>query len=158
VSIGNGCVVSPNVVIYSDVKIGKNTLLGDNASIREGCRIGDKCLISRNVSINYNTLIGNNTKVMDNTHLTGNMIIGNEVFISCLVATTNDNYIGKKGFHKKMKGPVIEDNASIGAGANLLPNTKIGHDAIVAAGAVVTKDVEPETVVMGVPARTKPTK
>lgn len=154
VLIGEGSVVSPNAVIYTDVIIGKGTLIGDSASIREQCRIGDNCIISRCVTVNYNTKIGDRTKIMDNTHITGNMTIGNNVFISVLVATTNDNNIGLKGYDEsKVIGPTIEDNVAIGAAANILPSVKIGKGSIVGAGAVVTKDVPEKTLVLGVPAK-----
>lgn len=154
VIIGDGTVISPHSIIYTDVKIGKGTLIGDGASIREECEIGNKCIISRNVSINYNTKIGNGTKIMDNTHITGNVVIGNNVFISTLVATTNDNNIGSKGYDEFfIKGPTIEDNVSIGAAANILPGVRIGEHSIVGASALVTKDIPPRKVVMGVPGK-----
>lgn len=152
--IGNESVVSPGAVIYTDVIIGEGTLVGDNASIREGCRIGDGCIIARNVSVNYNTMIGNSTKIMDNSHITGNMIIEDHVFISVLVATTNDNLIGKGEYSdEREKGPYIKTGATIGAAANILPAVTIGRNALVGAGAVVTKDVPDGKVVMGMPAR-----
>jgi len=154
VFIGDFSVISPHVVIYTDVKIGQGTLIGDGASIREQCEIGDYCIVSRMVTVNYNTKIGNHTKIMDNTHITGNMIIGNNVFVSVLVATTNDNNIGAKGYDESLiKGPTIEDNVMIGAGANLLPGIRIGKGSIVGASALVTKDVIRYTVVMGIPAK-----
>lgn len=154
VIIGEGTVISPHVIIYTDVTIGSNTLIGDGATIREQCVIGNQCIISRLVSVNYNTKIGNKTKIMDNTHITGNMVIGENVFISVLVATTNDNNIGTKGYDEAyIKGPTIEDNVLIGAGANLLPNTHIGKGSIVGAGSLVTKNVPENKVVMGQPAK-----
>jgi len=154
VVIGEGSVISPHAVIYTDVRIGKGTLVGDGASIREQCEIGDECIIARMVTINYNTKIGNKTKIIDNTHITGNMIIGNNVFISTLVSTTNDNNIGAKGYDESfVRGPIIEDNVLIGASASILPGVRIGKNSIIAAGSVVTKDVEPYSVVMGVPGR-----
>lgn len=152
--IGRESVISPNVVIYTDVKIGDGTLIGDNASIREHCRIGKNCIISRNVTINYNTNIGDFTKIMDCTVITGNMQIGSHVFISVLVSTTNDNNMGLKGYDEAfVKGPTIDDYVRIGAGANILPSVRIGTGSIVAAGAVVTKDIPPKKLVMGIPAR-----
>ena len=152
--IGRYSVISPHSVIYTDVEIGEGTLMGDNASIREQCRIGKNCIISRHVSINYNTIIGDFTKIMDNTHITGNMEIGSQVFISVLVATTNDSSMGLKGYDEGfIKGPFIEDYVAIGAGANILPGVRIGTGSIVGAGAVVTKDVPPKKLVMGIPAR-----
>lgn len=152
--IGENCILCPGVIVYVGTKIGNNTLLGDNCSIREDCQVGEYCIISRNVSVNYETVIGDYTKIMDNSHITGNMKIGNHVFISVLVATTNDNAMGRDGYsQEKVYGAVIEDYATIGAAANILPAVTIGKNAIVGAGAVVTKDVPPNKVVMGVPAK-----
>lgn len=152
--IGENAVISPGAVIYTDVMIGEGTLVGDNASVREGCRIGNGCIIARNVSINYNTIVGDATKIMDNAHITGNMIIEDHVFISVLVATTNDNLIGKGEYSDdREKGPHIKRGATIGAAANLLPAITIGENALVGAGSVVTKDVPDRKVVMGVPAK-----
>ena len=152
--IGEGAVLSPGCVVYAGVSIGKHTLLGDHCSIREECSVGDYCLISRNVSVNYHTVIGSYTKIMDNTHITGNMVIEDHVFISALVATTNDNTMGREEYHEgHVKGPYIKRNATIGAGANILPNVVVGENCIVAAGAVVTRDVLDHKVVMGVPGK-----
>ena len=154
VTIGNGTVISPHVVIYTDVKIGEGTLIGDGASIREGCTVGNRCIISRLVSVNYNTKIGNKTKIMDNSHITGNMTIGNNVFISVLVSTTNDNNIGSESYDEnKVLGPTIEDNVMIGAGANILPGVKIGKGTTIGAGSVVTKNIEANKLAIGIPAR-----
>jgi acetyltransferase-like isoleucine patch superfamily enzyme len=152
--IGRGSSIGPHAVIFYDVQIGAETLIGDGASIREQCRIGTHCLISRYVTVNYNTMIGDRTRIMDSTHITGNCIIGNDVFISTLVATVNDNEMVSRSYaESKIVGPRIGDHASIGAGVCLLPGVVVGEGAIVGAGSVVTKDVESYTMVMGVPAR-----
>jgi len=154
ISIGDNCAVGPNSIIYYDVKIGQNTLIGDNASIREKVRIGEFCILSRGVTVNYNTQIGDRTKIMDLTHITGNCEIGNDVFISVLVATTNDRAIGKLAYQEeRIQGPKIENNVAIGAGANILPGVRIGTGSIVAAAAVVSKDILPGKMVAGNPAR-----
>lgn len=152
--IGEHSILCPGAIIYTGTEIGHNTLIGDNCSIREKCKIGSYCIISRLVSVNYETIIGDHTKIMDNSHITGNMIIGNNVFISVLVSTTNDNSMGRdEDAIDHLIGPVIEDYVTIGAGANILPSVRIGENAIVGAGAVVTKDVPSNKVVMGVPAK-----
>ncbi len=152
--IGAHCSIGPHAVIFYDVKIGVNTLIGDGASIREKCLIGSRCIISRYVTINYNTRIGDRTKIMDLTHVTGNCTIGNDVFISLNVGMANDNMIGAGGYDKnRIKGPIIHDGAFVGAGATLLPSIIIGAKAVVGAGALVTKDVLAGDLVMGVPAR-----
>jgi len=152
--IGENTVVYPGAVIYAGVVIGRNCLICSNSVIREGCVIGDDCIIANGVTINYNAKIGHRTKIMDNTHITGGMVVGQDVFISTLVATTNDNTLGKSE-KAVCKPPIICNRAAIGAGANLLPGVIIGADAIVAAGAVVTKDVREGAIVFGIPAREK---
>lgn len=153
VVIGANTSVGPHAVIYYDVEIGNHTLVGDGASIREQCRIGSYCIISRYVTINYNVKIGDRTKVMDLTHVTGNCIIGDDVFISTTVGMANDNLnAGRSYAEEEVKGPRIYNGAVIGVGATLLPGVIIGEKSVVGAGSVVTKNVERETLVMGVPA------
>lgn len=152
--IGDGCVIGACAVLYRGTTIRQRTLVGDLASIREECVIGDDVIIARGVTINYNTRVGNNTKVMDNTHLTGDMIIEDHVFIGPLVASMNDNSMGRdpQG-DKNQGGPRIRKGASIGGGASLLPNVVVGEYAVVGSGAVVSRDVPPRKVVVGIPAR-----
>jgi len=153
VVIGPHTTVGPHAVIYYDVEIGDHTLVGDGASIREQCRIGSYCIISRYVTINYNVKIGDRTKVMDLTHVTGNCIIGDDVFISTTVGMANDNLNADKSYaEEEAKGPRIYNGAVIGVGATLLPGIIVGEKSVVGAGSVVTKNVERETLVMGVPA------
>ncbi len=152
--IGADSIICPGVVIYTGTVIGHNTLIGDNASIREQCVVGDYDIISRNVTINYETKIGSYTKILDGAHITGNMVVGSHVFISVLVTSTNDNSMGRDAEAvSHLQGPVIKDYVTVGAGASLLPGVTVGENAIVGASALVTKDVPPNMVVMGVPAR-----
>lgn len=152
--VGENSILCPGVVLYVNSVIGHNTLLGDFCSIREECTIGNNCIISRNVSVNYHTVVGDDTKIMDNTHITGDMIIGKRCFISVLVASSNDNTMGREEYNEDhVKGPVIGDDVTIGAAANILPGVVIGDNVIVGASALVTKDVPANKVVMGVPAR-----
>lgn len=152
--IGENSMLSSGCIVYAGTVIGHNTLLGDHSSIREECSIGNFCVISRNVTVNYHTKIGDRTKILDNSHITGNTIIEQDVFISTLVATTNDNLMGRNGYHEEqIIGPYIKQGTTIGAAANILPNVVIGTNCIVGAGALVTKDIPDHKLVMGIPAR-----
>jgi len=153
-ALGPGCSVGANAVVYCDVEIGSDNLIGDGASIRELCRIGDGNVVGREVTLDRDVAIGNRTRVMDKAHLTGGMRVGDDVFVAAMVVTTNDNSFGGRGYvDEEIRPPTIEDGAMIGGGASLLPGVRVGRAAIVGSGAVVTSDVEPETTVLGVPAR-----
>jgi acetyltransferase-like isoleucine patch superfamily enzyme len=152
--IGANCSIGTNSVIYYDVTVGENTLIGDGASIREQCVVGTKCVIGMHVTVGYEVSIGNQVKIMDHTHVVGTSVIKDDVFIGPNVGMANDNALGQEGYSEEMViGPTIEDGTMIGLGANLLPGVIVGERAIVGAGTLVTKHVEPGTVVMGVPAR-----
>lgn len=136
------------------MRIGNNTLIGDGASIREGCVIGSRCIIGRYVTLQFDVSVGDFSRVIDHSTLAGRTQVGNRVFISFGVLSVGDNTFGRDKYEEsRMGGPVIEDDVSIGAGALLNARVHIGKGAIVGAGALVTHDVEPETVVMGIPAR-----
>jgi acetyltransferase-like isoleucine patch superfamily enzyme len=154
VSIGENCSIGPNAVIYYDVEIGNNTLIGDGASLREKVKVGNYCIISRYVTVNYNSSIGNHTRIMDLTHITGNCFVGNNVFVSIHVSTVNDNIIVDREYdEKRIIGPRFEDNCTIGAGAIILPGVTISKGAMVGAGSVATRKVEENVLVMGIPAK-----
>ena len=154
VVLGKNCAIGPNAIIYYDIEIGDNTLVGDGASIREAGVIGSYCVIGRYVTINYNTKIGNNVKIMDHSWLAGNLSVGDRVFISGGVLTANDNNMGLVGYEEELiLGPHIQEDARIGVGAILLPRVHIGNSSVVAAGSIVTKDVPPHSLVMGIPAK-----
>jgi acetyltransferase-like isoleucine patch superfamily enzyme len=156
VVLGNHCAIGPHAIIYYNVEIGDNTLVGDGASIREETCIGSSCVIGRYVTINYNSKIADRVKIMDHTWLAGNLIVGDGVFISGGVMTANDNNMGIQGYQDHLvKGPTIEEGVRIGCGAILLPSITIGQHSVIAAGSVVTKDVPPNKMVMGIPAKQK---
>lgn len=91
---------------------------------------------------------------MDGTHIAGNVTIGSHVYISTLIATTNDNQFGARGYDESfIKGPIIEDYVSVGSGVNILPGVRIEKGSIVGVGAVVTKNMPSNKLVLGVPAR-----
>ena len=151
--IGERCSISSGVIIYTDVQVGCDSLIGDNSSILNDVLIGNKVLISRCVTINSSVRIGNNTRIMDNTHITGRSSIGNNVFISCGVLSVNDNLFGKYGFNENVKGFIIEDFVSIGPGCILMPGIRIGKGAIISAGSIVKKDIPSGYIAGGNPAR-----
>jgi acetyltransferase-like isoleucine patch superfamily enzyme len=82
------------------------------------------------------------------------MRVGDRVFISGGVTTANDNLMGASGYDEEnIVGPTIESGVRIGAGAIVLPKVRVGENALIAAGAVVTKDVPAGQTAKGIPAR-----
>ena len=92
-----------------------------------------------------------NTKIQTACHLTGNLLIGRYVFFGPEVCTLNDKYMDTKEYD--YKGAIIKDGALIGSNASLLSAITIGLDAVIGAGAVVTKDVPDRQVWVGNPAK-----
>jgi acetyltransferase-like isoleucine patch superfamily enzyme len=151
VSIGNCCTISENVIIGDRVKIGNNVV------VRSGVRIGDDTVIGHGTVFEGDAVIGEDTLIHAQCHITKGATIGDRVFIAPLFVGANDPICMRRKF---MKGQpkfeptpyIIGDGVRIGIGVILLPGVKIGHDAQIAAGSIVTKDVSPKTLVMGVPA------
>ncbi|HET8813325.1 MAG TPA: DapH/DapD/GlmU-related protein [Solirubrobacterales bacterium] len=150
--IGAACSIGVNVVVYYDVVIGNDCLLADGVAIRELTRVEDGAVIGRCVSIDRAAEIGARARIMDKSHITGEMVVGAGAFISTMVSSSNDNSFGADG-EDGIRGPRVEAEAMIGAGASLLPGVVVGRSAVVGAGSVVTRDVPPGTTVFGVPAR-----
>ncbi len=157
ISIGDGTIVRTGAIIYPGVIIGKNCMINHYVTIRENTVIGDDTIIGSYTQVEGNIEIGNGCSVWTHSHLTAYSKVGNNVFIGPNFVSLNDPVIGYKRRnlqHKgKIGGPIIEDNVRISGGVTIQPGVTIGEDAIVGTGSIVTKDVEPRTIVIGVPAK-----
>jgi len=129
--------------------------IGDNTEIfNYACvilsTIGDNVNIGNNVEI-YKATIGNNVRIGYGAFICENVFIEDNCFISPRVCFTNDKYPKVNGKEELLK-TLVKKGACIGANATILPGITIGENAIVGAGAVVTKDVPDEVIVIGNPA------
>jgi len=146
--------------IASDVKLGKNVQLSKYINLY-GCEIGDESKIGAFVEIQKNARIGKYCKVSSHTFICEGVIVEDQVFIGHGVMFINDKYPRattpdgdlQTETDWRVEPTVIKKGASIGSGATILSNTKIGENAIVGAGSVVTRDVPPNAIVTGNPAR-----
>lgn len=137
--------------ISQKAKIGKNVSIWHFSYVGDNVEIGDNVKIGSLAHIDYNVKIGENTKIEGLAYIPPLSRIGKNVFIGPNAALTNDPY----PMCDKMIGVTIEDGAIIGARAVIKAGVTIGKNSVVAMGAVVTKDVPPNSVVIGVPAKVK---
>ncbi|HVN94206.1 MAG TPA: acyltransferase [Terracidiphilus sp.] len=146
--------------IAADVKFGANVKLSKFINLY-GCEIGDETKIGAFVEIQKNARIGKRCKISSHTFICEGVDIEDNVFIGHGVTFTNDVYPRstksdgslQTGADWDVRPTVVSKGASIGSGATLLCNLIVGENAIVGAGSVVTRNVPPNTIVAGNPAR-----
>ena len=152
-TIGKNAVLRSGTIIYCDVEIGDDFQTGHNVVIREKTQIGNRVAIGTATVIEGNCSIGNNVSLQSMVYIPTDTIIEDFVFIGPNTVLTNDRYpptrIGG------LIGPRIRKGAAIGANSTLVPGVCIGEGALVAAGAVVTRDVPDHMLAIGSPARIK---
>ncbi len=147
--IGSKVIIRPGCVIYEESIIEDQVELGHNVIVRENVKIGRESRIGSGTILDADVIIGSQVSIQSNVYIPKGTIIEDNVFIGPCAVFTNDKYPPSR----RITGPHIRRGAVIGAGAIILPGVEIGESSIVAAGAVVTRDVPPRTVVAGVPAR-----
>lgn len=153
---GEGCIFRSFTAIYGDVVLGSDVKTGHHVLVREKTRIGSFVTLGSGVIIDGHVEIGSYVKLESNVYIPTNTVIGSHVFIGPGAVLTNDRYPLRRRSEYEAAGPVVEDNVTIGANATLLPGIRIGEGAMVAAGAVVTRDVAPWHLAKGVPAEMSP--
>jgi UDP-2-acetamido-3-amino-2,3-dideoxy-glucuronate N-acetyltransferase len=126
-----------------------------------GCSVGDDTRVGPFVEIQRGAVIGARCKIQSHSFICDGVTVEDEVFIGHGVMFVNDKFPRATGSSGERKAPgewtmlrtIVERGAAIGSGAVVLGGLRVGANAIVGAGAVVTRDVEPGGVVAGVPAR-----
>ncbi|GAA0121638.1 MAG: N-acetyltransferase [Clostridium argentinense] len=152
--ISSQCLIGAAVIIYAGATIGEKTLIADSATIRENVSIGERTVIGRGTTVENFCTVGSNCKIQTNVYLTAYSEVEDYVFIAPCVTTSNDNYAARsKERFGKFKGVTVKKGGRIGAGAVILPGKVIYEDGFVAAGSLVTKDVESGKIVAGNPAK-----
>lgn len=149
VQIGKYCTIS------EDVKFGKNAVVHGHANLY-GCSIGDDCSIGTFVEIQRDACIGNRVRIQSHTFICSNVVIEDDVFIGHNVNFINDRYpTARKAADKTWTSECtrVSRGVSIGTGAIILCGVEIGEGAVIGAGSLVSKDVQPHTIVGGIPAR-----
>lgn len=147
------------ICIAPDVKLGQGVKLSKFINLY-GCEVGDESKIGAFVEIQKNAKVGKRCKISSHTFICEGVTIEDNVFIGHGVTFINDSYprATTNGSLQteadwKVERTVIKKGASIGSGATILANTTVGENAIVGAGSVITKDVPPNSIVAGNPAK-----
>jgi len=153
-NIGSDCIIGTNVVIYRGSTIAQKVLVADLSTVRENVEIGMKTIVGRGVAIENFCKIGKYVKLETNVYITAYSEIEDRVFVAPCVATSNDNYVGRtEERFKHFKGVIMKKGARVGVNAIILPGKTIHEDALVAAGALVTKDAPAKKIFYGLPAK-----
>lgn len=158
-TIGKNSIIRAGTIIYGDVETGEYFQTGHNVMIRENTSIGDHVVIGTNTVVDGTVKIGSFVKIESNCYIPTHVTIGNRVFMGPGVTVTNDRFplkLREDYLRDGPAGPVIEDLVTIGGGVTICPGVTIGEGSFVAAGAIVTKDVPPMSLVIGAPGKISP--
>ena len=145
--IGKNALLRSNTVIYNDVEIGNDFQTGHGVLVREKTKIGDKVLLGTNTVIEGHCEIGSNISIQSNVYIPKNTLIEDYVFLGPCSCFTNDRYPLRSD--QELEGPIIRKGASIGANSTFLSGIEVGEGSMVAAGAIVTRDIPPYYLAIG---------
>jgi len=151
--IGNNSTIRSGSVIYAGNEIGDNFHCGHSTIIRENNKIGAYVSVGSNSCIEHHNEIQNNVRMHSQVFIPEYSLICEDSWIGPNVVLTNAVYPKSVDVKVNLKGPIIMNDAIIGANSTILPGVVVGRAAIVGAGAVVTKDVNDGDVVVGNPAK-----
>ena len=144
----------------NNVKLGENVKIFDFVNLY-GCSIDDNSKVGAFVEIQKNVTIGKNCKISSHTFICEGVHVEDNVFIGHNVTFTNDKYPRATNLDGSLQSEkdwkvvetFVKKGASIGSSSTIICGITIGENAIIGAGAVVTKDVPANTTVAGVPAK-----
>ncbi len=152
--IGDYAIIRSGTVIYANTAIGHRFQCGHHVVIRAEVTVGDRCVVHHHCTLEGRIRIGNGVKIMAHVYLPSTTRLGNMIFIGPGTTFLNDKYPMRVA--APVSGPQIEDHVTIGGGVTICPGVTIGRNAFVGAGSLVNKDVPPDTLAYGVPARHLP--
>lgn len=145
--------VHETAIVEADVEIGAGTMIWHHSHIRTGATVGERCVIGKNVFVDAGVGIGTGVKIQNNVSVYRGVHLDDEVFVGPSAVFTNDRFPRAASPDWEVVDTWVRRGASIGANATLVCGIEVGEGALVAAGAVVTRDVDPYELVAGNPAR-----
>jgi acetyltransferase-like isoleucine patch superfamily enzyme len=151
--VGDGCVVCCGAIVFAGATLAERVIVGDQAYVRERATIGPGSVVGRGSTIDNDVAVGARVKIQTDVYVTAFSIVEDDVFLGPGASTTNDDTMGRHDASYALRGATLRRASRIGGRAVICPGVEIGEEAFVAAGAVVTRDLPPRAVAMGVPAR-----
>ena len=146
--------IHPTAIVDNGAQVGSGTSIWHWTHISEGAKVGSNCNIGQNVYVSKNAVIGSNVKIQNNVSIYDEVTLEDYVFCGPSVVFTN---VKNPRSHISRKNEYLETyickGVTIGANATIVCGVNIGKYAFIAAGAVVTKNVKPYALMLGVPAR-----
>lgn len=152
--LGDRARVRAGTTLYTDIVVGNDFTTGHDALVREWTRIGDGVVLGTKAVIDGYSTLGSDVSIQTGVYIPTHTTIHDNVFLGPNATLTNDPHPVRR--ETDLEGPTLQDGVSIGANATILPEVTVGEDAFVAAGAVVTEDVPPRTLAVGIPAEHRP--
>jgi acetyltransferase-like isoleucine patch superfamily enzyme len=151
--IEDGVTVCCGAVVYAGSRVGAGAIVGDQAQVRERSQVGRGSVVGRGSCVDFDARVGAGVVIQTGVYVTGGSVVEDDVFLGPGVVTTNDHAMGRHPRGERLQGPVFRRACRVGGGAVVLPGVEVGEEAFVAAGTVVTRDVAPRQVVIGIPAK-----
>lgn len=146
--------IHESAIVDEECEVGAGTRVWHFCHLISGCRIGRDCSLGQNVMVANGVVLGNNVKVQNNVSLYEGVLCDDDVFIGPSAVFTNvinpRSAVNRKHEYKKT---VLKRGVTVGANATVLCGVVLGEYAFVGAGAVVTQNVLPYSLVVGIPAR-----
>ena len=152
-TIGAHGTIRSHTDVYAGSQIGSRVQTGHGVLIRENTRIGDDCSIGSGSVVEFAVNIGDRVRLHSQCFVPEYSILEDDCWLGPRVVITNARFPASRRAKDTLQGVRICRFAKVGANATLLPGVVIGRGALVGAGAVVTRDVPADTVVVGNPAR-----
>ncbi|AOS61202.1 acyltransferase family protein [Actinoalloteichus hymeniacidonis] len=153
--IGAGAVVRSGAVVYADVQIGLNVLIGHHTLLRTDVQVGAESQLGHHLTVERASRIGREVRCSPGSHITSSTVLADRVFLGAGVRTINDKTLTWRDPLRKplLIAPQFDTGAKIGSGSIVLAGIRVGEQALIGSGSLLTRDIPPGALAYGHPAR-----